>query len=115
MRVVVTDSAGRSATASRTVDVVNPVPAAAITSPSPGATLSGQVNVTYALSPAPPWDWYQVDLLVDDTSWASWTDSPGAPLPLDTSQFAPGAHTIRIRAWNPRGEVLSTRRSVVFA
>jgi hypothetical protein len=104
LRVTVTDQAGRTATATRTVRVANPNPTVRITHPANGSTVSSPVDVTYSLTPADD-DWWSVVLHVDG-AWSAST-SPGDPLPFDPVRAGPGAHTLRVTASGPEGSVNS--------
>jgi hypothetical protein len=84
--------------AARTVNVQTPT--VAITSPSANAILSGEVSVTYSLSPA-TWGWYSVELLVDGSPGA-WANA-GDPLTIDTTWFEPGPHTLAVHASDEYG------------
>jgi hypothetical protein len=99
IRVVVTDSNGKTAARSVAVTVSNPTPTVAITDPVDGETVAGQIDVHYTLAPA-GWDWQYVDLYVD--GWSYGSVSPGDPLPVDTTWIGTGQHTLRVVATDGR-------------
>ena len=111
LRVRAYSGFGTYQSAARTVNV--PTPTVTITSPSANADLSGEVAVTYSLSPA-TWGWSSVELLVDDSSQA-WAN-PGDPLAIDTNWFEPGPHTLAVRAYDEYGRTYdSPAVAVTFA
>src|SRR5204862_625092 len=73
-------------------------PTVSITGPMSGATLAGSINVTAAVSDASAIG--GVQLLVDGIPFGP--PDTGAPysLPLDTTPFANGAHTLQAYAWD---------------
>ena len=89
---------GTYQSATRTVTV--PTPTVTITGPSAGATVSGEVPVTYSLSPT-GWEWYYVEVSIDGSAWNS--GSPGQPLTINTAWFEAGPHTLGVRASDQYG------------
>ncbi|MBN1284101.1 MAG: VWA domain-containing protein [Anaerolineae bacterium] len=103
LEVKVVDRMGRVvSSAPVTVNVVAPL-VVAITYPGPGATLGGQVEVTYAVE-ARAAALYDVALRVDEVEVAAAvadeTDSIPAEgaLPWDTTGYALGSHTLEVIA-----------------
>jgi hypothetical protein len=93
------------------VSVTVPAPTVTITSPGQGTNLSGQVSVSYTLAPANR-QWSYAELFVDDTSWT--TAFPGDQLPLDTTAFEPGPHTLRVSGYDWTGQYDSSEVAVTF-
>ncbi len=97
IRAVALDGAGNSSESTVSVLVDNGMPAAAITSPAPGASLSGAAAVSVTAANA-----VRTALLVDGTAVAEDGTEPFS-FNLDSSLLSDGAHSLKAAAWNSAG------------
>ncbi len=97
IRAVALDGAGNSSESTVSVLVDNGMPAAAITSPAPGASLSGAAAVSVTAANA-----VRTALLVDGTALAEDGTEPFS-FNLDSSLLSDGAHSLKAAAWNSAG------------
>lgn len=66
-----------------------------ITSPSPGATVSGTIEILWEITNANPDAVYQVSYYVD-TKYVGATTNESTPFKLDTTQYENGKHLLTI-------------------
>ncbi len=104
IKVIVEDVWGDTAGATRTVNVSNPTPPVTITSPQDGATVAGQFDVVYAISPASD-EWGWATLFIDGVDW-------GGEFVIDTTWLGPGSHTLEVEVSNRFGRQRSLPVSV---
>ncbi len=111
------DGAGNSASSSVTVSIAAPAdttpPAVAITSPAPGATITGAVTIAASGSDAGS-GMARVDFTVDGVVVFSDTSAPYS-VAWDPSAYAAGAHTISARGYDLAGNSSSASIQVNYS
>jgi hypothetical protein len=106
LKAVATDGAGLQSTATETVTVDNSPPTVSITSPSPGAALSGTVPLTAAAGDAGS-PVAQVDFLVDGNVVGTSTASP-YNTSWSSGTVPNGPHVLTARATDEAGNVTTS-------
>ncbi|WP_433719571.1 S8 family serine peptidase [Actinoplanes sp. CA-051413] len=108
LTLTVTDTAGRTATAQVQVTVDNTAPAATVTSPAAGATVTRTVPVTISTTAT---DVVKVELLVKNAVVATATTAPWA-LSWDSAGANAGV-SLTVRVTDVAGNVTTVTRAVV--
>jgi hypothetical protein len=112
LTATVTDSAGNTGTASRSVTVSNGVPLSlSIATPASGATVSGTTTVTVAASGGSGTG-YTYRLFVDGVRVYIGTDNT---ISWDTTTVSNGAHTLKVKLKDSNGTTEARVRSVTVA
>jgi hypothetical protein len=115
VNVRATDTSGNAAVATVSVGVNNPVPdtsppVVTISSPTPGAVVSGTLDT--AGSASDNTQVAKVEVSVDGGAYQAAQGTSSWSYTLDTSGLAGGAHTLRARATDSSGNVATTSESV---
>lgn len=115
-----TDAAGNAATASVVVRVANSVvapdvspPAVSISSPAPGSTVSGSIEV--AGSATDDATVSSVEVSVDGGPWQAAVGTSAWATSIDTAAWAAGTHTVAARASDAAGNTGSASVTVTLA
>lgn len=106
---LVTDKVGKVGTSSVTQIVVvdNSAPSASITSPAPGANVSGSISIATSISDVGSAGIERVELFVDGGLHLTNRTSPYG-FTLNTTQFLDGIHTLSLRAFDNANNSVQT-------
>jgi hypothetical protein len=112
--LTVTDTAGGSSTATRTVSVQNGAPLASFTSPAAGATVSGTIAVNMSASGGvKP---YTYTLTIDGTQvFTTTTSTATATYSWNTTTVGDGSHTLGLTVTGANGAFSTATRTVTTA